>query len=225
MKLLNSAGVILAAASLEAQFAGGSAMMGGGLSGVGGSSFGGVIVARVNVAPSGGGLGFQGGGMGFQVGGGGGLFGVTRPSLMVTPNTQAAQFFSSGGVNLPVREAPAIGGAAVGGMYFAAHSPNRNSTAGLVAATGFHQPAPAEEPLPSVPFAPPPSPVGKTPAATAAGEAVPPAGVPLPSTAVAGASPRPPASQASRSPLRARTIGPNPVVQFESSRRPVGPRR
>ncbi|MBK9137347.1 MAG: hypothetical protein IPM17_01030 [Verrucomicrobia bacterium] len=225
MKLLNRAAVILAAASLEAQFAGGSGMMGGGLSGVGGSSFGGVIVARVNVAPSGGGLGLQGGGMGFQGGGGGGLFGVTRPSLMATPNTQAAQFFSSGGVNLPVREAPAIGGAAAGGMYFAAHSPSRNSATGLVATTDFHLPAPAEEPLPAVPFAPPPSPVGKTPAATVAGDSVAAAGIQPPAAAVAGASPRPPAPQASRSALRTHNTGPNPAVQSESSRRPVGPRR
>lgn len=168
--MLCCAALAMSAAAVHAQIAGGGLAGGGGLSGVGGTSYGGVIVARVNVAPygggfgmQGGGMGFQGGGMGFQGGGGGGLFGVTRPSFMAEPNTRAAQFFSSAGVRLPVRDVTGVGGTGGAGGYYGAQSQSaRPATALLASDNPPTAEQAAEPPAPAVPFAPPPDTNAKT---------------------------------------------------------------
>jgi hypothetical protein len=79
---------------------------------MGSGNFGGAAIARVTVAPVGGGVGFQNGG-----GGGGGLHGVTRRTFMAEPNSVATQYFGSGGVRLPGGTSPSVAGPAGQGAY------------------------------------------------------------------------------------------------------------
>jgi hypothetical protein len=75
---------------------------------------------------------------------------------MAVPNTQAAQFLRSGGINVPVRATAEFGNAAGTGMYLGAQSSPRTPGTGLLAATPAAAAAETPEALPEVPFAPPP---------------------------------------------------------------------
>jgi hypothetical protein len=138
----------LGAAAVQAQYATGSGLGGGGLSGGGYGS--GAVIARVNVAPVAGGLGFQAGGQGFQGSGaglqagglgsqGGGLHGVTRPTFMGEANAVAAQFFESAGVTGLAQTTTAAGGAPGAGRYFGQRQATANPihrTAGVARPAG-----------------------------------------------------------------------------------------
>lgn len=119
----------LGAAAVQAQYATGSGLGGGGLSGVSGGYGSSAVIARVNVAPVAGGFGAQVGGQGLpgvgagvQAGGlgsqGGGLHGVTRPTFMGEANAVAAQFFESAGITGLAPTTTATDGAPGAGRYF-----------------------------------------------------------------------------------------------------------
>lgn len=89
--------------TLLAQWAGGAGFGGGVPNGWAGGP-GGPTLARVNVAPVGGGGwsgGLGAGGFSGQAAGVGGVFGVTRRTFMSEANVAAGQFFSNAGVPLP----------------------------------------------------------------------------------------------------------------------------
>lgn len=138
----------LGAAAVQAQYATGSGLGSGGLSGVSGGYGSGAVIARVNVAPVAGGPGFQAGGQGMQAGGpgsqGGGLHGVTRPTFMGEANAVAAQFFESAGVTGLGQTTTAAGGAPGAGRYFGQRQASAipiNRTAGLARPTGVQNAA------------------------------------------------------------------------------------
>lgn len=88
-----------------------------GASYLGGGYAVGAVLPGVNVT-SGGGAGYMNGGFGGQLGVGRGIWGVTRPTFMGEANAIAARFFSSGGVQLPVRMADSSSGQS-GNIFFA----------------------------------------------------------------------------------------------------------
>ena len=143
--------IALSATSAHAQLGGGPGIGGGGLSGMGNGNFGGAAVARVTVAPVGGGAGFQNGGGG---GGGGGLHGGTRRTFLAEPKAAAAHYFKSGGVRVPAPGGTGSGGQAGAGTYLVGARLQPGAPVnGIAVATVGRSPA-AAPPEPPPPFAP-----------------------------------------------------------------------